>query len=147
MEELKEKRWLKALELKDCCKRDHSLWRLMFIVWPGPLLEQDAKRRENFTQKETLPGSSFTSFHLPELMRHFTEARVNILMTSERECVRPEPPPWEGSEQTSTLLCLASCQGLWRPTGIFQRATFSLTSANLVKPKLFMRISNPCFLT
>lgn len=56
-------------------------------------------------------------------------------------------PPWEDCEHTSSLFCLASCQSLWRPSGIFQRARFPLTSANAVKPKLFVTISNPCFLT
>lgn len=51
-EELKKTRWFKAVELKDYCKRDHSVWRLMFIARPSPLLEQDAKQRENFTPKK-----------------------------------------------------------------------------------------------
>lgn len=119
----------------------------MLIAWPSPLLEQDAKRRENCTPKETLQGSSLTSAHHPELVRHFIEAQVNSLMASQRDSVCPELPPWEDCENTSPLLCLASCQGHWRTSGIFQRAGFPLTNANPVKPKLFIRIFIPCFLT
>jgi len=143
MEELKKPRWFKAVELKNGCKRDHSVWRLMLTAQPSPLLEQDAKRRENCTQKETLWGSC--AFSRAGEMFHWSWGHLpNDLW--DWTCVSLAAS-WEDCEHTSSLFCVASSQSSWRPSGIFQIACFPLTSANPVKSKLFLRISNPCFLT
>lgn len=146
MEELRKTRHFKAEELKEYCKREPSVWKLMFITQPTPLLEQHSKQQEILLEKKTYRVAPLP-FCISLSWRHFIKAQVNSPVASEREHIHPQLPPWEDWEQTSFLFHLAPCQSLWGPSKIFHRPSFPLSSANSVKSKLFIRILSPWFLT
>lgn len=143
MKELRKTRCFKAVELKEYCKREPSVWKLMFIARPTPLLEQHPKQREILSRKKlyrVAPSPLCLSQSWWDISLELSSGLWERTHTSWL-------PPWEGWEHTSFLFHLAPCQSLWGPSKFFHRTSFPLTSATPVKPKFFIRILSLWFLT
>lgn len=112
-----------------------SVWKLMFIAQPTPLLEQHPKQREILPKKK-LYRVAPSPLHFPE----WWDISLKLRST----------PQWPLRGNTYILSCLSGragnippsssilfhAQSLWGPSKLFLRACFPLSSANLMKQKL-----------
>lgn len=140
MKELKKTRSLNAVELKGCCKGGHSVWRLMFIPQPSPLLEQDAEGKLRLKRNTTGQLPHFCASPRASETLHWGLGQLLDSVWGGMCTYWAASLGGEWAHLPPLLPCYMS-----RLLGTLK--SFPLTSAKPVKPKWFMRISNPCFLT
>lgn len=141
MESLRKTRCFKAEELKEYCKREPSVWKLIFIARPTLLLEQHPKQREILPKKKLYKVAPSPLC----ISQSWRDISLKLRSTLRGNTYTLSCPPGRTGTMPPSSSTLLHVKDFGDPQKF--SIELLLNSVNPVKPKLFIQILSPWFLT